>query len=119
MFETLALCRGQHGEAVRTIPNGRLAHDPDEGLHPISLCEFALWRLFIFIRQDARMATQFDPKEIVKQVSAKLIEKYPDADEATIREIVTEEVAQLEAQPVKDYVSVLSERAAKKRIKAL
>ncbi len=65
------------------------------------------------------MATEFDPKEIVKQVSAKLIEKYPDADEAAIRDIVREEVGKLEAQPVKDYVSVLSERAAKKRVKAL
>jgi hypothetical protein len=68
---------------------------------------------------DAGMATDFDPAQIIKQVSEKLGEKYPDVDESTIRSIVSEEVATLEKQPVKDYVSVLSERAAKKRIKGL
>jgi hypothetical protein len=68
---------------------------------------------------DAGMATDFDPDLIIKQVTEKLGEKYPDVDAGTIRSIVTEEVSSLEKQPVKDYVSVLSERAAKKRIKGL
>jgi hypothetical protein len=71
------------------------------------------------MRHDAGMATDFDPDEIIKQVSGKLKEKYPDLGESEIRSIVAEEVHALEAGSVKDYVSVLSERAAKKRLKAL
>lgn len=63
------------------------------------------------------MASEFDPKKIVKQVTAKLHEKYPKADETAIQKVVAEEVAILEGRPIKDYVSVLSERAAKKRLK--
>ena len=65
------------------------------------------------------MATDFDPQLIIDQVSEKLVEKYPKLKKSEIRKIVAEEVATLETRPVKDYVSVLSERAAKKRIKNL
>ncbi|QEO10457.1 three-helix bundle dimerization domain-containing protein [Protaetiibacter larvae] len=65
------------------------------------------------------MATAFDPEEVVEQVTGRLIERFPDADAAQIRTIVAEEVGALQSMPVTDYVSVLSERAAKKRIKAL
>jgi dGTP triphosphohydrolase len=75
--------------------------------------------VFTFIGQDAAMATDFDPQLIIDQVSEKLVEKYPKLKKSEIRKIVAEEVATLETRPVKDYVSVLSERAAKRRIKNL
>ena len=65
------------------------------------------------------MTTAFDPAEIIDQVSSKLIEKYPDTDSATIRAIVSEDVGRLEERPVKDYISVLSERTATAQIRAI
>lgn len=65
------------------------------------------------------MTTAFDPDEIIDQVSTKLIEKFPDTDATTIRSIVRDDVSSFESRPVKDYVAVLSERAATAHIRAL
>ncbi|WBU38193.1 three-helix bundle dimerization domain-containing protein [Homoserinibacter sp. YIM 151385] len=63
------------------------------------------------------MATEFDRDQVVAQVTANLEKKFPEADSAEVERIVAEEVDALAKQPVRDYVSVLSERAAKKRLK--
>ena len=64
------------------------------------------------------MTTDFDRDEVVQQVTAKLREKFPKASGDEIQKIVGEEVDGLANRPVQDYVSVLSERAARKRLKA-
>lgn len=63
------------------------------------------------------MTTEFDPEEVAARVITRLREKYPERDEAFISRVVHEEVDSLANKPVHDYVAVLSERAAKKRIK--
>lgn len=63
------------------------------------------------------MATDFDPAEVVRQVTEKLSAKFPELSHDEIHTVVAEEVAVLEKRPVHDYVSVLSERSAKKRLK--
>jgi len=63
------------------------------------------------------MTTEFDAEEVVRQVTEKLAAKFPDLSQKEIEKVVAEEVAVLEDRPVHDYVSVLSERAAKKRLK--
>lgn len=63
------------------------------------------------------MAADFDDDEIVSQVSQKLREKFPDTDPATVDEAVRAELAELSGRPVRDYLMVLTERAAKKRLK--
>ena len=65
------------------------------------------------------MTSEFDPEEVVRQVTESLREKFPSADPAAVQRIVAEEVAVLEKLPVHDYVSVLSAKAAKKRLKLL
>ena len=65
------------------------------------------------------MTTEFDQDEVARQVAEKLREKFPDTDAATLKQIVNEEVAVLAQLPVHDYVAVLSERAARKRLKKL
>ena len=65
------------------------------------------------------MTTEFDKDEVARQVTEKLQEKFPDTDADTIKHIVNEEVAALAERPVHDYVAVLSERAARKRLKKL
>jgi translation initiation factor 2 alpha subunit (eIF-2alpha) len=65
------------------------------------------------------MTTEFDKEEVARQVAEKLQEKFPDTDAATVTKIVNEEVAALAERPVHDYVAVLSERAARKRLKKL
>lgn len=63
------------------------------------------------------MATDFDDDEIVSQVSANLRTKFPDADDEAITAIVREELGTLADRPVRDYLMVLTERNAKKRLK--
>lgn len=63
------------------------------------------------------MTTEFDQADVVRQVSERLAEKFPDKDAATIERLVQLEVAALAKKPVTDYVSVLSERAVRKMLK--
>ena len=53
--------------------------------------------------------------EIVTRLSA----KFPDQPESTVREIVTQSYDELADAKVKDFVEVLVEKQAKKRLKAL
>ena len=63
------------------------------------------------------MTTDFDPDEIKRQVVEKLVTKNPELSAAEVESIVGEEFAALADRPVRDYLSILTERAAKKRLK--
>jgi translation initiation factor 2 alpha subunit (eIF-2alpha) len=63
------------------------------------------------------MATEMDDEQILEQVSTKLQEKFPDTPPERVQAIVREEIDALAGGTVHDYVSVLAERAAKKRLK--
>lgn len=63
------------------------------------------------------MSTEFDADEVTRQVTARLRERFPAASEDDVETIVREEVTSLADKPVHDYVAVLAERAAKKRLK--
>lgn len=63
------------------------------------------------------MTTEVNPEEVVAQVSERLRDKFPQADPGDIERIVRSELAELVDRPVHDYLSVLTERAAKKRLK--
>ena len=63
------------------------------------------------------MTTDIDIDEIFTQVSARLREKFPDRSASEVEAAVRAELDQLANRPVKDYLEVLTERAAKKRLK--
>ena len=63
------------------------------------------------------MTTDVNPEEVVLQVSQRLRDKYPDADPDEVDRVVRAELAELVDRPVQDYLAVLTERAAKKRLK--
>ena len=63
------------------------------------------------------MTTEVKPEEVVIQVSERLQAKNPGVSPEEIDRIVREELAELVDRPVQDYLSVLTERAAKKRLK--
>lgn len=63
------------------------------------------------------MATDFDPDEIVRQVTASLVKKHPERDPEHVQAMVREQVDVLKDRPIHDYVAVLAERAVKKQIK--
>ena len=65
----------------------------------------------------ARMAPEFDPDDIVRQVTASLVRKFPDAEQTSVESLVREQVDELKDRPINDYVGVLAERAVKKRLK--
>ncbi len=65
----------------------------------------------------ACMTTEFDADEVARKVVGRLQEKFPKASVDDLEQIVREEVAILADKPVHDYVAVLAERAAKKRLK--
>ena len=63
------------------------------------------------------MTTDMDDAEIKSQVVGKLVEKFPGKPAPEIEAIVDEEFNALANRPIRDYLSVLTERAAKQRIK--
>jgi hypothetical protein len=63
------------------------------------------------------MATDFNPDQIVRQVTESLVKKFPGRDGAEIEHQVRDAVDVLKDRPIHDYVGVLAERAVKKRLK--
>ena len=63
------------------------------------------------------MTTEFDADEVTRQVVERLRERFPQASAGEVEQVVREEVTSLADKPVHDYVAVLAERAAKKRLK--
>ncbi len=55
----------------------------------------------------------------VEEVVDRLTTKYPDVDRLEIGKIVAEEHQAYAGRPVRDFVPVLVEKSAKKRVKAL
>ena len=55
----------------------------------------------------------------VDEVIERLADKYPGVDPELIREIVAEEHHGFDDRPVRDFVPVLVEKSAKKRVEAL
>ncbi len=55
----------------------------------------------------------------VEEVIDRLAQKYPDVERAEIAKIVAEEHQALDGHPVRDFVPVLVEKHAKKRVKHL
>lgn len=64
------------------------------------------------------MADDFDVEQVVHEVSATLQKKLPSKDPADIERVVRAQVEELKDRPVRDYVSVLAQRAAKKQLNA-
>lgn len=64
------------------------------------------------------MADEFDVEQVVREVSSALGKKLPSKDPAEIERVVREQVDDLKDRPVRDYVSVLAQRAAKKQLTA-
>lgn len=65
------------------------------------------------------MTTELNDEEVKAQVVANLVLKNPDIMINVLEELVDEEYAALAGRPVRDYLSVLTERAARKRLKQL
>jgi len=65
------------------------------------------------------VTTDLSDDEVMAQVAEKLSEKNPDVPRTVIDGMVREEYLAIAGRPVRDYLSVLTERAAKKRLKKL
>jgi hypothetical protein len=63
------------------------------------------------------MTTEIDPEEVVAQVSERLHEKFPEASDSEVDAAVRAELAEFIDRPVQDYLAVLTERGAKKRLR--
>ncbi|MDE0546410.1 three-helix bundle dimerization domain-containing protein [Microbacterium sp. C7(2022)] len=59
-----------------------------------------------------------DENVAFREIVEGLTEKYPDVSRVRIDEIVAEVRAEMSAAKVRDFVPVLAEREAKKRVKA-
>lgn len=64
------------------------------------------------------MADDFDAEQVVQEVAGTLRKKFPSKDAAEIERVVRIHVDDLKDRPVRDYVSVLAQRAAKKQLSA-
>jgi hypothetical protein len=67
--------------------------------------------------EDVSMTTELDDEQVVRDATESLKRRFEDRDEAEIEAIVRQEFAQLRERPVRDYLSVLTERAAKDRLR--
>ena len=63
------------------------------------------------------VTTEMDDEDTIRQVVDKLAEKYPEMPRNEIQPVVENEFNGLSGRPVRDYLSILTERAAKKRIR--
>lgn len=64
------------------------------------------------------MATKFNPAEVIKQVTERLSERYPETSRDTIATLATEELGKISSSKVTDYFTVLTERAVRERLRA-
>ncbi|QDE36367.1 hypothetical protein FIV50_17215 [Microbacterium foliorum] len=62
------------------------------------------------------MATNIDPQEIVKQVTDRLAERYPEVQHEHISSLAVEELGKISNSRVTDYLTVLTERAVRSRL---
>jgi len=65
------------------------------------------------------MTTEMNDEDVMHQVVDRLVEKNEGVPREVIDEVVREEFTALAGRPVRDYLSILTERAAKKRLKKL
>jgi hypothetical protein len=62
------------------------------------------------------MTTEADEQQAVEHVVARLLERFPSLTEDHVHAIVDEEHHRFDGRPVRSFVPVLVERAAKKRL---
>lgn len=65
------------------------------------------------------MTTEIDTADILAKVTARLREKFPECSAEEVEEVVKAELDRLNDCPVRDYLEVLTERSAKKRLKGV
>lgn len=63
------------------------------------------------------MTTELDADQVIRDATAAVRQKFSDRSEADVELVVREELGKLLDRPVQDYLLVLTERAAKKRLK--
>lgn len=63
------------------------------------------------------MTTDIDDEDTIRQVVDRLQEKLPDLPRDRIEQVARAEFEALSGRPVHDYLSILTERAAKKKLK--
>jgi hypothetical protein len=64
------------------------------------------------------MTTDIDNDEIFTQVSERLRAKFPELDPSEVESAVRTVLDQFADRPVRDYLEVLTERAATKQLKS-
>lgn len=63
------------------------------------------------------MTTELDVDQVVRDATAAVRKKFPDRADSDVEAVVREELDKLLDRPVQDYLSVLTERAARQRLK--
>ncbi|WP_130179050.1 three-helix bundle dimerization domain-containing protein [Cryobacterium sp. SO1] len=63
------------------------------------------------------MTTDIDDEETIRQVVDRLEKKFPDLPRIQIEDVTRSEFAALADRPVRDFLTILTERAAKKRLR--
>ena len=66
--------------------------------------------------QTAVMTTEPDEQQAMEHVAARLMERYPEVTRERVDAVVDEEHHRYDGRPVRDFVPVLVERAAKDRL---
>ncbi len=68
--------------------------------------------------EDTRIVTtDIDDEETIRQVVDRLEKKFPDLPRTQIEDVARAEFMALADRPVRDFLTILTERAAKKRLR--
>jgi len=111
-----ALRWGTSGVRRRECSMGRMNRLPREGKRDVNARCLVLTRV-VPCRTLRSVTTDVDDEDTIRQVVDRLQEKNPDAPREQLERIAREEFDAIAGRPVRDYLSILTERASKKRIK--
>ncbi|MFB2556357.1 three-helix bundle dimerization domain-containing protein [Herbiconiux liangxiaofengii] len=73
--------------------------------------------LFTSVWDTLLMAKDVTDEDTIQQVVERLQEKFPNTPKSEIEQAARAELDELAGRPVRDYLAILVERAAKKRLK--
>lgn len=68
-------------------------------------------------KKSPKVKKTIDDEETIRHVVDALESKFPEMGRVDLEAIVREEFGAIAGRPVRDYLSILTERAARKRIK--
>jgi len=83
----------------------------------MSSANFCSLDVLLVVGENSSVTTDMEDEDTLRKVVDRLQEKFPELPREKLEEAAKVEFDELAGRPVHDYLSILTERAAKKRLK--